>query len=409
MDGSRFVIVGGGMVAGYAARQLIELGMKPGELTILSADTSVPYERPPLSKAFLAGRETEESIRINPEGFYREHGIEIRLGCQVTAVDVNRKRLSLLSGGAFDFENLIIATGSRVRTLNVPGAQLANVQYLRSVDDAKAIRQRAHSVQRAVVVGGGFIGMEVASVLAQKPIETTMVTPDDRIWKQFFTPEMSHAFENYFAARGVRFVKPATIKALKGDGAVEAVELGDGRAIACEMVVAGIGVRPVTEFLANSGIDVADGVTVNEYLETNVPGIFAAGDVANYPDLLFQKRRRVEHWDNAVSQGQHCARILMGERTPFRHVPYFFSDVFDLSYEFWGDPAGAEQVVHRGDLSGNSFSVWWLRQGSVAAAFVMSRPDEEREVAPQWIESRQHVSAARLAVASAPVSAAIEG
>jgi NADPH-dependent 2,4-dienoyl-CoA reductase/sulfur reductase-like enzyme len=146
---------------------------------------------------------------------------------------------------------------------------------------------------------------------------------------------------------------------------------------------------------------------VNEYLETNVAGIFAAGDIANYPDLLFAKRRRVEHWDNAVSQGQHCAKIVMGQRTPFKHVPYFFSDVFDLSYEFWGDPADAEQVVVRGELSSVSFSVWWLRQDCVTAAFVMRRPDDERDVAPQWIESRQRVSAAKLATPSASISAAL--
>jgi NADH dehydrogenase FAD-containing subunit len=172
------------------------------------------------------------------------------------------------------------------------------------------------------------------------------------------------------------------------------------------MVVAGIGVRPAADLLANSGIEEADGVTVNEYLETSAPGIFAAGDVANYQDVLFQKRRRVEHWDNAVSQGQYCARALMGERTPFKHVPYFFSDVFDLSYELWGDPSVADNIIHRGDLSTNSFSVWWLRQTTVVAAFTMNRPDEERDVAPKWIESKQVVSAEKLADASNSVLAA---
>lgn len=408
MDGSKFVIVGGGMVAGYAAKESVELGMKPGEMAILSADTSVPYERPPLSKGFLAGKDTEENIRINPEDFYREHGVEIKLGCLVTAIDSTRKRLSLGSGGGFAFDKLILATGSRPRMLTIPGAELANVQYLRSLEDSKAIRQRANGVKRAVVIGGGFIGMEVASVLAQKEIETTMVIREDRVWKQFFTLEMSQFFEGYFAARGVRFVKGATLARLKGDGAVEAVQLTDGRAIECDLVVAGIGARPVTELLAQSGIEVGDGVIVDEYLETNTSGISAAGDIANYPDLLFRKRRRVEHWDNAVAQGQHCAKILMGERVPFKHVPYFFSDVFDLSYEFWGDPAGAEQIVHRGDLSSNSFSVWWLRQGAAVAAFVMNRPNEERDVAPEWIEARFGVSAARLTDTSASISAAME-
>jgi NADPH-dependent 2,4-dienoyl-CoA reductase/sulfur reductase-like enzyme len=408
MNESKFVIVGGGMVAGYAARQLVELGLKSGELAILSRDTYLPYERPPLSKGFLAGRDTEESIRINSEDFYREHGIEVRLGCQITGVDPEHKWVSLQSGGEFRFDQLIVATGSRVRTLDAPGAELANVQYLRSLDDSKAIRQRARDVKRAVVIGGGFIAMEVAAVLAQKGVEVTMVLREDRIWKQFFSPQMSLLFEAYYTARGVRFVKMATIKELRGDGTVASVVLGDGQSIASEIVVAGIGVRPATELFANSGIEVADGVMVNEYLKTSASGIFAAGDVANYQDVLFQKRRRVEHWDNAVSQGQYCARALMGERTPFKHVPYFFSDVFDLSYEFWGDPSGAEAIIHRGDFSSKSFSVWWLRQSVLVAAFAMNRPEEEREVAPKWIESRQSVSAEKLADASNSILGAAE-
>ncbi len=408
MDEAKFVILGGGMVAGYAAKQLVELGLTAGELAILSADTALPYERPPLSKGFLAGKDTEDSIRINPEDFYRKHGIEVRLGCEISGVDSTRKRLSLASGGQFGFGKLIVATGARPRTLDIPGAELKNVYYLRSLDDSKAIRQRAENVKRAVVIGGGFIGMEVASVLAQKGIETTMVLREDRIWKQFFSPEMSRFFETYYAARGVRFVKLATVRELRGDGVVNSVLTGDGQTIACEMVVAGIGVTPATEMLAGSGIEVGDGVMVNEYLEASQPGIVAAGDVANYQDVLFGKRRRVEHWDNAVSQGQYCARALLGERTPFKHVPYFFSDVFDLSYEFWGDPAGAEEVIHRGDPASNSFSVWWLRQKRVVAAFAMNLPEEERDLAPKWIEFGQPVSAARLGDASHSVSAAAE-
>jgi NADPH-dependent 2,4-dienoyl-CoA reductase/sulfur reductase-like enzyme len=147
---------------------------------------------------------------------------------------------------------------------------------------------------------------------------------------------------------------------------------------------------------------------VNEYLESSASDIYAAGDVANYQDVLFAKRRRLEHWDNAVSQGQYVARALMGERTPFKHVPYFFSDVFDLSYEYWGDSSGADQIVHRGDLSGKSFSVWWLRQKRLVAAFVMSRPDEERDAAPKWIEARQTLSGSKLEEVSRPISAALE-
>ena len=159
------------------------------------------------------------------------------------------------------------------------------------------------------------------------------------------------------------------------------------------MVVAGIGVTPITDPLLKSGIELKDGVVVNEYLETTQHDILAAGDVASYYDVLFDKHRRAEHWDNAVSQGRHCARALLGERTPFIHVPYFFSDVFDLSYEFWGDPSGAEEIIERGDLSSSSFSVWWLRQGTLAAAFLMNRTEKERDAAPRLIQSKELISA----------------
>lgn len=409
MNGSKIVILGGGMVAGYAARQFVELGLKSGDLTILSADTSIPYERPPLSKGFLAGKDPEESVRINPEDFYSAHGIELRLGCTVSGLNPGRRQLTLATGETIGFDKLIVATGARPRTLDVPGANLANVLYLRSLENSKAIRKSAESAKTAVVIGGGFIGMEVTAVLSQKGVQVTMVLSEDRIWKKFFTSQMSLFFETYYAARGVRFIKGSSVSELRGDGAVNSAVLADGRTVPCDMVVAGIGVRPVTGVLAGSGIELGDGVMVNEYLETGRPDILAAGDVANYPDVLFNKRRRVEHWDNAVTQGQYCARAIMGERTPFKHVPYFFSDVFDLSYEFWGDTADAEEIVHRGDPASNSFSVWWLRRGSVVAAFTMNRPEEERTVAPGWIESKRAVSSTKLADVSLLISGAAEG
>jgi NADPH-dependent 2,4-dienoyl-CoA reductase/sulfur reductase-like enzyme len=395
------------MVAGYAAKQLVELGLSPGELTIFSADNAVPYERPPLSKSFLAGKDSVDAIRINPEEFYRKQGIEVRLECEISALDPKRKRLVFKSGDEFGFNKLIIATGARPRTLEVPGAELQNLYYLRTLDDSKAIRAQSEKAKHVVVIGGGFIGMEVTAVLARKGIEVTMVLADDRIWKRFFSPQMSRFFEDYYAARGVRLLRSTTVRELRGDAVVRSAVLGNGDVVSCELLVAGIGVQPVTGMLANSGVDLADGVVVNEYLESSQPDIYAAGDVASYQDVLFGKRRRVEHWDNAVSQGQYCARALMGERVPFRHVPYFFSDVFDLSYEYWGDSSEADQVVHRGDLSQSSFSVWWLRQRSLVAAFTMNRPDEERDAAPKWIESRQTLSPTMLEDISRPISAAV--
>ena len=392
----RFVILGGGMVAGYAAKEMGDRGLKPGELLIVSADTFLPYERPPLSKSFLAGKDTEDAIRIEPQEFYNNIGVKVMLGTEAAGVDARRKRLRLKNGSEIAFEKLLIATGARPRTLEIPGAGLRHVHYLRSLDDSKAIRSSADSALHAVVIGGGFIAMETAAVLAQRRIEVTMVLREDRVWKQFFTPEMSAFFERYVTERGVKLAKNSQVRELRGDGMVREAVLQDGAVIPCAVVVAGIGVTPATEVLADSGIALANGVAVNEYLETSAPDIYAAGDVAEYQDVLYGKRRRVEHWDNAVAQGRHAARVMMGEREPFRHVPYFFSDVFDLSYEYWGDAAEADEAAHRGEMSSNSFSVWWLRQGRVTAAFVMNRSEEERDTAARWVEARQAVSAERL-------------
>ena len=407
MNQSNIVLLGGGMVAGYAAKQLVELGLAKGELAILSADNAVPYERPPLSKSFLAGKDSEDTIKINPDDFYKKQGIEVRLQCEVSAVDVKHKRLVLQGSEEFGFQKLMIATGARPRTLNIPGSKLQNLFYLRSLNDSKSIRHAAEKAKSAVVIGAGFIGMEVAAVLAQKGIEVSMVLNDDRVFKKLFSPEMSRFFESYYGAKGVRLVKSTSVTEFQGDGAVNSAMLGDGQNVRCDLVVAGIGVLPAIEVVTNSGLDIENGILVNEYLQTSHADIFAAGDVANYQDVLFRKRRRIEHWDNAVSQGQYCARSLKGDKTPFRHVPYFFSDVFDLSYEYWGDSAEAQQVVHRGDVSSNSFSAWWLRQQQVVAAFTMNRPDEEREAAPKWIEAGQRVSASKLRDVSQPVVAAV--
>ncbi|HEX8797761.1 MAG TPA: FAD-dependent oxidoreductase [Terriglobales bacterium] len=403
MNQSNIVILGGGMVAGYAAKQLVELGLPKGELAILSADNSVPYERPPLSKGFLAGKDTEDAIKINPEDFYKEHGIELRLQCEVATTDVKRKRLILKNSEEFGFQKLVIATGARPRTLSIPGSGLRNLFCLRTLSDSKDIRRAAEKAKRAIVIGGGFIGMEAAAVFAQKGLEVAMVLNEDRVFQRLFSPEMSSFFENYYAARGVRLIKSMSVTELRGDEVVRSAVLKDGQTVQCDVVVAGIGVTPAMDVVTNSGLEVGDGVLVDEYLQTSHPDVFAAGDVANYKDVLFGKRRRVEHWDNAVSQGQYCARSLMGDKTPFRHVPYFFSDVFDLSYEYWGDSSGAEQVIHRGDMSSNSFSVWWLYQQRVIATFTMNRPDEERDVAPNWIESGQTVSSIKLKDASQPI------
>ena len=375
----RTVVLGGGMVAGYAAKELAESGLKPGELGIVSADTALPYERPPLSKSFLAGKDNEQSVLINTESFYREHGIGIHLNCEIDRIDLAGKRLVEHGGQEFRFDKLILATGARPRTLNVPGADRENVLYLRSMSDSARLRDALKNVKKVVVIGGGFIGMEVASQSAQQGRDTTMVFPDDRVWKNFFTPEMSQFFQKYYENHGVRFAAGAKAEGIDA----RQVSLSSGKKLDADLIVAGIGVTPVTELAEAIGLTVDNGIRVDEFLQTSAANVYAAGDVANYHDVIFKKQRRVEHWDNAVKQGQYLARYLSGQPEPFKNIPYFFSDVFDLSYEFWGDTAGADRTEYRGDVNSTSFSTWWLKGGKAVAAFAMNRPDAEREKASQ--------------------------
>jgi NADPH-dependent 2,4-dienoyl-CoA reductase/sulfur reductase-like enzyme len=373
------IILGGGMVAGYAAKEAAEGDLKAGQLAIVSADDALPYERPPLSKSLLAGKDNEQSVLINDEKFYREHGIDVHLKTPIQKIEISGKRLVAESGEEFGFQKLVLATGARVRTLDVPGADRPNVLYLRSLADSAQLRDALKKAKKVAVVGASFIGMEVASQSAQQRRETTMVFPQDRVWKSFFTPEMSRFFEKYYQDRGVRILPGAEVKRV-GDGSVS---LSTGAKVEADLVVAGVGVTPVTDIAEAAGLKTDNGIIVSEFLETSAGGVYAAGDVAHFQDVRTGKRRRFEHWDNAVKQGQYIARSLLGEKKAFENIPYFFSDVFDLSYEFWGTTEGAERTEYKGDINSSSFSAWWLKGKDVVAAFVMNRPDAEREAASQ--------------------------
>ena len=227
MNRTKYVILGGGMVAGYAAKELVERGLNAGELVIVSSDSMLPYERPPLSKGFLAGKDTADGIRINSTEWYREHGIEVKLRTVVAKIDVSSKSLQTSSGERLGFENLLIATGAQPRKLDCPGRDLDGVFYLRSMSDSESIRSAAAGAKSAVVIGGGFIGMEVASVLAQKNVETTLVIREDRVWSRVFNPEISAFFDNYYSSRGVHIVKQVSVDALNGSGSVHSARLHD--------------------------------------------------------------------------------------------------------------------------------------------------------------------------------------
>jgi NADPH-dependent 2,4-dienoyl-CoA reductase/sulfur reductase-like enzyme len=391
------------MVAGFAAREMAEAGLGRGELTLVSADEELPYHRPPLSKGFLAGEEEASEILINEPGFYDDRGVALRLETRVEAVDLAKRVLTLAGGAELGFERLLLATGSEPRRLAVPGGDLQRVHTLRSMSDSRRIREGAENASRAVVVGGGFIGTEVAAVLADQGLETTLLFRGDRLLQSLFTPEMSHYLASVYRENGVTLRPGAEVDRFRGEGALAGVELASGDVLEADLVVLGLGALPVTGLFRDTGLTLDDGVVVDEHLATGVRDVWAAGDIARYRDPVLGGRRRVEHWDNAVEQGRLAGRNLLGAGEAYDRTPYFFSDVFDLSWELWGDPRGADEVAIRGELESGSFSAWWLQGTRVAAAFVMARSEDERAAAEPLIRSRMPVEADRLADPDLPL------
>lgn len=385
-----YVILGGGVVAGYAAQAFVAHGLVPGALCIVAAEAHLPYDRPPLSKAYLAGSVSVADLLINPPAFYEAHGIAVQLATPVDYVDFTQQRL-YCHGESLVYDKLLIATGARAQPLTVPGAELAGIHYLRTLDDADQIRQVAATAQRAIVIGGGFIGMEVSAILQELGLKTTLVFPGPHLNERIFTTRMAAFFENYYCDCGVTLLPQERVTGFVSDnGHVTHVSLASGKDLPTDLVVAGVGIAPNTELFIDTPLQVDDGIVINRFLETSMPNVYAAGDVACYRDLLYNRLRRVDHWDNAVRQGHLAARIMLGQREEYRHVPYLFSRSFDRSYELWGDAQAAERVVYRGDVESGSFSAWWLSpSGRLVAAFVMDRPEEERHLAQQWIEEGQ--------------------
>jgi NADPH-dependent 2,4-dienoyl-CoA reductase/sulfur reductase-like enzyme len=296
------VILGGGVVAGYAAKEFAAQSGKKGGLTIVTAENALPYERPPLSKGFLASKEEASGIQISDAAFYRDHGIAVLRNFPVGKVDFRARCLHGPAGKRIGYDQLLIATGSTVRRLPVPGADRPEVFYLRQMKDSLAIHAQIKRGKRAVMIGSGFIGMEVASVLAGRGVQTTMVFPDDRVWKRLFTQPISAFFERQFSGRGITFIKTDKVVAITHENHGCQVVLESGNQIPTDFVVAGIGVIPTVELFHRTALETSDGIKVNEFLETTVPGVWAAGDIANYPDQILHRPMRVEHWDNRGGQ-----------------------------------------------------------------------------------------------------------
>jgi NADPH-dependent 2,4-dienoyl-CoA reductase/sulfur reductase-like enzyme len=360
-----------------------------GDAVILSDESYLPYDRPPLSKGFMTGDKSAEDILIHDADWYAEKGIEVVTDASVTRLDKGRMTAETEAGEVYRFEKALIATGSRIRKLGCPGADQADIQYLRRILDSESIRSKADGAEKTLVIGGGFIGVEVAASLTMRGNSVTLTYPEERMLSRIFTKEMDEFFVRYYREKGVEIVSGRKIEAITADRGRTAARVEGDQMLPADFIAAGIGVAPNVELLDLAGAEENNGVIVDRHMETSIPGIFAAGDITRYPDESVGKRRRVEHWQNAVDQGTVAAKNMLGEAAEFTDGPYFFSDEFDLSWELWGDPQEADGAYVLGKVDDGAFSTWWVKDDRVVCAFVMSRPDEEREDAKKAVQQNQ--------------------
>jgi NADPH-dependent 2,4-dienoyl-CoA reductase/sulfur reductase-like enzyme/nitrite reductase/ring-hydroxylating ferredoxin subunit len=367
------VIVGAGAAGGAAAEMLRREGYD-GPITLIGADESLPYDRPNLSKDYLAGNAPEEWIPLRPPEFYREQKIDALTNTAVTSIDPKSKQVKLSDGRSLGYGALLLATGAEPVPLTIPGADLPHVCYLRTLADSRRIIEKAKSARRAVVIGSSFIGLEVAWSLRERKLEVAVVGRDSVPLGKVLGAEMGHLVRETHEAHGVKFHlgrTPAAIHDLY-------VQLDDGTKLDCDFVVVGVGVRPNTRLAEEGGIAADNGVLVNEFLETNVPGIFAAGDIARWPDPR-AGQIRVEHWVVAQRQGQTAARNILGAREPFNSSPFFWSNHFDLHIHYVGHGSGGDGASVSGDLKAKHASVMFRSGDKLTAVASVGRDRENLE------------------------------
>lgn len=393
-ENQTIVIVGASLAGAKAAETLRQEGFG-GRVVLIGEERDRPYERPPLSKGYLRGDGEVVKIFVHDEGFYAGQGIELRTSTMVTAVEPAASEVVLENGERLAYDRLLLTTGAAPRRLTVPGADLPGVHYLRDVGDADDLALAIGQASRVVVVGGGWIGSEVAASARQMGPEVAMVDPGAVPLAGVMGPEVGAVFRQLHASHGVDLYLGTGVEAIVGHKAAEGVRTADGRVIDADLVVVGIGVIPRTELAEAAGIRVGNGIEVNEYLETSVPGIFAAGDVAAAWHPGLGERLRVEHWANALNQGPAAARNMLGAGIPYDRVPYFFSDQYDLGMEYSGSARTWDRVVFRGNPDDGKFIAFWLADGRVVAGMNANVWDVTGPI-QALIRSRQPVDIARL-------------
>ncbi|HEY0873567.1 MAG TPA: FAD-dependent oxidoreductase [Vicinamibacterales bacterium] len=376
-----FVIIGASLTGGTAAATLRQDGFD-GNVILIGEEPYPPYERPPLSKQYLRGEVPFEKAFVRPAGFYESNGIDTRFGVKATRIDPAGRTVALADGGSVGYDKLLIATGARNRRPPIPGLDLRNVFDLRFVDDADALRTEIVAGRKAAVIGMGFIGCEVAASLRQKGVEVVAIDPAPAPLFRILGRDIAQVMAAIHREHGVETIFDDGVARFEGDGRVERVITTGGRRVDCDFAVVGVGVEPVVDVATESGIEIENGILVDEYCRTNLPDVYAAGDVANHDHPLFQQRMRVEHWQNAMLQGAAAARSMLGAGKPYDPVHWFWSDQYDVNLQYAGFHQTSDEVVVRGELDSRSFIAFYLRQGRIDAVVALNRGKELRRAMP---------------------------
>jgi 3-phenylpropionate/trans-cinnamate dioxygenase ferredoxin reductase subunit len=390
MNTSKLVIAGGGLAAARAIKSYREAGGE-GRITLVGEEPTLPYNRPALSKKYLRGEKTETPY-VEDETFYRDHDVDVLLETRAVAVDPAAHTVRLGDGSLLGYEQLLLATGATPRRLPVPGHDLDGVFSLRTVVDSAAIRDAANSGKRAVVVGGGFIGMEAAASLRQLGLEVTLIHMGWGLFDRLGSTELSDQLAALYRERGVDLLLEHEVAGLGGNGALTHVETKNGLRIAADLVVVGVGVVPNVGFLAGSGLVLDNGVVVDARFETSAPDVHAVGDVANFFDPLYRRRRRIEHWSNANYQGREIGRILAGADGGHDHVSSFFSEVFGTTIKIFGNVSRFDALTAEGSLA-DGFLAAYGDEGRLVGALTVGQSEELETHVKELIRKRAPASA----------------
>ena len=395
------LILGGGQAGAQAAASLRQEGFG-GRVLLIGAEPMLPYQRPPLSKAFLAGELPRERLLIKPEAFYRQADVEALLGVAATTLDAQDKSLTLGNGEQLAFDQLLLATGGRPRQLDCPGADHPRLHYLRTVADVDQLRPAFTAGARLVIIGAGYIGLEVAAVAAKHGLRVTVLEAAPRVLARVTSPEVSEFFQRIHAQAGVEIRCNTGVARIEGTADLARVITDDGEGLDAELVLAGIGLLPNVELAQAAGIACDNGILVDELGNTSAAGILAAGDCANHPNAIYACRFRLESVHNAIEQAKTAAATMAGKHKPYAQVPWFWSDQYDIKLQTAGMNRGYDQVVVRGDPATHSFAVFYLQANRLLAVDAINRP-AEFILARTLIPREGTVDTARLADDAVPV------